>query len=56
MVVLLDEQGQVVARGLANYGAEDARKLMGKPSGMIEQLLGYMGEVELVHRDNLALA
>nr|WP_067290511.1 glutamate 5-kinase [Marinobacterium profundum] len=56
MVVLQDEQGQIIARGLANYGAEDARKLIGKPSSMIESLLGYMAEVELVHRDNLALA
>ncbi len=56
MVILQDEQGVIVGRGLANYGAEDARKLMGKPSSMIESLLGYMGEVELVHRDNLALA
>jgi glutamate 5-kinase len=56
MVVLQDEQGRIIARGLANYGAEDARKLIGKPSSMIESLLGYMGEVELVHRDNLALA
>ncbi len=55
MVILMDEQGQIVGRGLANYGADEARKLIGKPSGMIEQLLGYMGEVELVHRDNLAL-
>ncbi len=55
MVVLQDEQGRVIARGLANYGAEDARKLIGKPSSMIESLLGYMAEVELVHRDNLAL-
>ncbi|ANG64717.1 glutamate 5-kinase [Marinobacterium aestuarii] len=56
MVVLQDEQGLIIARGLANYGAEDARKLIGKPSSMIESLLGYMAEVELVHRDNLALA
>ncbi|UTW11104.1 glutamate 5-kinase [Marinobacterium rhizophilum] len=56
MVILQDEQGVIVGRGLANYGADDARKLMGKPSAMIESLLGYMGEVELVHRDNLALA
>lgn len=56
MVVLQDEQGRIVGRGLANYGAKDARKLIGKPSSMIESLLGYMGEVELVHRDNLALA
>lgn len=56
MVLCKDEQGQVVARGLVNYGADDARKIIGKSSRMIESLLGFVGEEELVHRDNLVLA
>ncbi|MBR9827424.1 MAG: glutamate 5-kinase [Oceanospirillales bacterium] len=56
MVIMLDEYGRVIARGLANYGAEDARRIIGRPSSEIESLLGFMGEVELVHRDNLVLA
>jgi glutamate 5-kinase len=46
----------VVARGLANYGVEDARRIIGRPSQEIEAILGFMGEEELVHRDNLVLA
>ncbi|MBA4501123.1 glutamate 5-kinase [Marinobacterium marinum] len=56
MVMMMDEAGRVVARGLANYGAEDAGLIIGRSSGEIESLLGFMGEEELVHRDNLVLA
>ncbi|WP_422137444.1 glutamate 5-kinase [Endozoicomonas sp. ALC020] len=56
MVACIDESGQEVARGLINYGADDARKIMGKPSHQIGELLGYSGEPELLHRDNMVLA
>lgn len=56
MVLMVDESGQMVARGLVNYGADDAQRIMGKPSRMINELLGYVSEEELVHRDNLVLA
>ncbi|MBV0933877.1 glutamate 5-kinase [Marinobacterium sp. A346] len=56
MVMMLDECGRVVARGLANYGVEDAQRIIGRPSRDIEGVLGFMGEAELVHRDNLVLA
>jgi glutamate 5-kinase len=47
--------GQEVARGLVNYGSEEARKIRGKFSEQIESLLGYVDEAELIHRDNLVL-
>jgi glutamate 5-kinase len=56
MVLIADESGRIVARGLVNYGVEDARKIVGKPSSMISAVLGYISEEELVHRDNLVLA
>jgi glutamate 5-kinase len=49
------EDGAEVARGLVNYSAEDARKIMRQPSDKIEELLGYVDEPELMHRDNLVL-
>lgn len=55
MVVCSDEAGRSVARGLVNYGHEEAVKLIGQPSGRIAELIGYMGEPELIHRDNLVL-
>ncbi len=55
MVACIDEQGREVARGLVNYAAEEARRIMGQPSDRIESLLGYVVEPELIHRDNLVL-
>ncbi|RAR58211.1 MULTISPECIES: glutamate 5-kinase [Halomonadaceae] len=55
MVECVDEQGQRIAKGLINYGAEDAVRILGKPSHQIESLLGYMEAPELIHRDNLVV-
>lgn len=50
-----DSQGRDVARGLSNYNAEETAKLMGLSSTLIADTLGYGGEPELIHRDNLVL-
>lgn len=55
MVRCLDPQGREIARGLVNYNADEARRIMGKPSDRIRELLGYIDEPELIHRDNLVL-
>ena len=55
VVACLDADGCDIARGLANYSAEEARKIARKPSSQIEAILGYVDEPELIHRDNLAL-
>ncbi|MBU3646998.1 MAG: glutamate 5-kinase [Limnohabitans sp.] len=55
VIAIVDNQGQEVARGLANYAAAEARLLCRKPSSAVEQLLGYIAEPEMVHRDNLVL-
>ena len=54
-VVCLDASGREVARGLVNYGALEAARIMGQPSHRIESILGYVDEEELIHRDNLVL-
>ncbi len=56
MVVCVDPDGKEVARGLVNYSAEEARKIAGRPSGDIIEQLGYKGDDELIHRDNLVLS
>ncbi|WP_075879591.1 glutamate 5-kinase [Vreelandella massiliensis] len=55
MVACVDDQGALVAKGLVNYGAEEARQLAGQPSHHIEAILGYMEAPELIHRDNLVV-
>lgn len=55
LVACLGADGREIARGLVNYGAAEARRIIGKPSSRIEELLGYVDEPELIHRDNLVL-
>jgi glutamate 5-kinase len=47
--------GREVARGLVNYGVQEATRIMRRPSSEIESVLGYVDEPELIHRDNLVL-
>ena len=44
-----------MARGLINYPAYAARKVMGRKSSEYEAILGYRGSDEMVHRDDLVL-
>ena len=55
VVTCVDRNGREIARGLINYAAGEARKIMRHPSSEIEPILGYVDEPELIHRDNLVL-
>jgi glutamate 5-kinase len=55
LVSCVDGQGYEVARGLVNYSADETRKILRRPSGQIEAILGYVDEPELIHRDNLVV-
>ncbi|HVE02462.1 MAG TPA: glutamate 5-kinase [Rhizomicrobium sp.] len=54
-VVVKDDSGREIARGLVAYGAGDAERIAGKRSLEIEAILGYRGRDEMIHRDDLAL-
>jgi glutamate 5-kinase len=56
LVTCVDAQGREVARGLCNYDADDARKIVGAKSDELVQRLGGPGEPEMIHRDNLVLS
>ncbi len=55
-VLVNGPDGELLARGLSAYSADDARRIMGHKSREIEGLLGYRGRDEMIHRDDLALA
>ncbi len=55
MVVCVDTDGVEIARGLCNYSAAEAEKIMGLSSNRIAEVLGYVSEPELIHRDNLII-
>ena len=52
----VDQSGRELARGLANYSANETLRIMRKPSSQIESVLGYVDEDELIHRDNLVVS
>ena len=55
VIAVRNAKGQDVARGLANYASSEARRIARKPSSEFEALLGFTGEPEMIHRDNLVL-
>jgi len=55
MVICLNSNNQEIARGLINYNADETRKIIGQSSDKFVELLGYIDESELIHRDNLIL-
>jgi glutamate 5-kinase len=56
VVACNNEAGVEIARGLVNYEITEVQKLLGHSSDKIEELLGYAGEEEIIHRDNLMLS
>ncbi|MGH6817280.1 MAG: glutamate 5-kinase [Methylovirgula sp.] len=54
-VLIRDEGGAEVGRGLANYDADDAQKIAGRNSRDIEALLGTPGRAAIIHRDDMVL-
>ncbi len=55
VVSCINHEGTEIARGLVNYDARDSQKIKGETSEKFENILGYVDEAELIHRDNLAL-
>jgi glutamate 5-kinase len=55
VVDVKDASGRFLARGLVAYGADEARRIAGRRSAEIEQLLGFRGRDEMVHRDDLVV-
>lgn len=55
LIAVLNAEGREIARGLANYGSEEAARILQTPSDKIIERLGYVHEDELIHRDNMAL-
>lgn len=55
VVACVDASGKEIARGLVNYSASEAVRIMRKSSAEIEAILGYVDGSELIHRDNLIL-
>jgi glutamate 5-kinase len=55
VIAINDSSGAEVARGLANYASFEARLICRKATTEFDALLGYTGEPEMVHKNNLVL-
>ena len=55
LVGLRTKDGTDIARGLANYSADEIRRIQGRRSDQIALALGHIPFAEVIHRDNLAL-
>ena len=47
--------GRPFARGLVNFDSADCKKIMGKHTAELPEILGTSAEAELIHRDHLIL-
>lgn len=54
-VKISNQAGIVLAHGLSNYTAADARKIIGQHSSKITAILGYQSSDEIIHRNDLTL-
>lgn len=54
-VRLIDKNGAKIGRGIVNYGSDELNAMKGKKTEEIVALIGYHGDPEAIHRDNLVL-
>lgn len=54
-VVIRNGAGAELGRGLAAYDHEEAARIIGRKSSELAEILGYVGDPELIHRDDMAL-
>jgi glutamate 5-kinase len=55
LVTVRSTDGTELGRGLCAYSSDDASSIAGHKSSEIEDILGYRGRDEVVHRDDLVL-
>ena len=55
-ITVLSGSGTEIARGLVAYSAKDAFKIIGHKTSEIENILGYRGRDEMIHRDDMVLS
>jgi glutamate 5-kinase len=54
-VVIRNGEGAELGRGLAAYDHAEAKAIIGRKSGELPGILGYPGDPELIHRDDMVL-
>ena len=52
-VLVVDENGNNLARGLSSFTSFEINKIKGKQSKEIENILGYLSKSEIIHKDDM---
>ncbi|MBQ5610430.1 MAG: glutamate 5-kinase [Fibrobacteraceae bacterium] len=55
LIEILDESGDRIARGIAQYGSDNLNLVLGKKTPMVREILGSDIPEELVHKNDLVL-
>lgn len=55
VVRVVNQTGEEIGRGLTNYSASEINRIKGVHSKLLEQILGYRGDPEVIHRDNFLI-
>jgi len=55
VVRVVNKNGEEIGRGLINYSAVEVNRIKGAHSRLLEQILGYRGDPEVIHRDNFLI-
>ena len=54
-VTICDKTGNSIAKGLSNYSCKEIEEILGRKSSEISSILGYAGDEEIVHRNNMVI-
>jgi glutamate 5-kinase len=54
-VLIVDQDGRHLARGLASFNSSEINKIKGKQSKEIEKILGYLSKSEIIHKDDMVM-
>jgi glutamate 5-kinase len=55
-VKVTNNNGTEFARGLVAYASEEVEKIIGARSSEIENILGYSGREEIIHRSDMVIS
>jgi glutamate 5-kinase len=54
-VIIMDEEGKEIGRGLVNYNSRDLLQIKGMKTPAIKKLIGEAFYDEVIHRDDLVI-
>ena len=55
IIAVCELSGKEIGRGIVNYNSAEAVQIIGRESAQIEEILGYVDDPEMIHRDNLVM-